>query len=117
MLLRCIDADVPNRCFKGTAWFKSAGSERDAALRAGVTAALDAGFRHIDEAEMYVLITVSYVFITVRSSYVLITVSYVTVRSSYVFITVSYVLITVRSSYVFITVRSSYVLITVSQRL
>ena len=68
VLLRCIDADVPNRCFKGTAWFKSAGSERDAALRAGVTAALDAGFRHIDEAEMYVLITV-------RSSYVLITVS------------------------------------------
>lgn len=103
MLLRCIDADVPNRCFKGTAWFKSAGSERDAALRAGVTAALDAGFRHIDEAEMYVLITVSYVFITVRSSYVL--------------ITVSYVLITVRSSYVFITVKSSCVLITVSQRL
>ena len=96
MLLRCIDADVPNRCFKGTAWFKSAGSERDAALRAGVTAALDAGFRHIDEAEMYVFIAV---------------------RSSSVFITVSYVLITVRSSYVFITVRSSYVLITVSQRL
>ena len=37
----------------GTAWFKTAGGTRDAALRAGVVAALDAGFRHIDEAEMY----------------------------------------------------------------
>jgi len=37
----------------GTAWFKSAGTERDKALQDGVLAALDAGFRHIDEAEMY----------------------------------------------------------------
>ena len=37
----------------GTAWYKSAGSAREAALRAGVAAALDAGYIHIDEAEMY----------------------------------------------------------------
>lgn len=37
----------------GTAWFKSAGTDREADLGAGVTAALDAGFTHIDEAEMY----------------------------------------------------------------
>jgi len=37
----------------GTAWFKAAGTEREAALQASVVAALDAGFRHLDEAEMY----------------------------------------------------------------
>ncbi|KAK3246187.1 hypothetical protein CYMTET_44266 [Cymbomonas tetramitiformis] len=37
----------------GTAWFGSAASEREEALIASVRAALDAGFRHIDEAEMY----------------------------------------------------------------
>jgi diketogulonate reductase-like aldo/keto reductase len=37
----------------GTAWFKSAGGTNDAALRAGVVAALTSGFRHLDEAEMY----------------------------------------------------------------
>jgi len=37
----------------GTAWFKSAGGDKDAAMREGITNALDAGFRHIDEAEMY----------------------------------------------------------------
>lgn len=37
----------------GTAWFKAAGTERENALIKGVEAALDAGYRHIDEAEMY----------------------------------------------------------------
>ena len=37
----------------GTAWFRSTGDEAVQALKAGVAAALDAGFRHIDEAEMY----------------------------------------------------------------
>jgi diketogulonate reductase-like aldo/keto reductase len=36
----------------GTAWFKS-GAERKAALESSLHQALDAGFRHIDEAEMY----------------------------------------------------------------
>mmetsp|Transcript_4109 Transcript_4109/g.10169 ORF Transcript_4109/g.10169 Transcript_4109/m.10169 type:complete len:312 (+) Transcript_4109:85-1020(+) len=37
----------------GTAWFKAEGTERETFLRDGVVAALDAGFRHLDEAEMY----------------------------------------------------------------
>ena len=36
----------------GTAWFRSSGV-RVQALKDGVIAALDAGFRHLDEAEMY----------------------------------------------------------------
>ena len=36
----------------GTAWFAS-GAERKAALESSLDQALDAGFRHIDEAEMY----------------------------------------------------------------
>ena len=36
----------------GTAWFKSA-DDRKPALKAAVHAALDAGFMHLDEAEMY----------------------------------------------------------------
>ena len=37
----------------GTAWFQSAGGGRETELIESVHAALDAGFRHIDEAEMY----------------------------------------------------------------
>lgn len=37
----------------GTAWVLSAGTEKEDPLRDGVVAALDAGFRHLDEAEMY----------------------------------------------------------------
>lgn len=36
----------------GTAWFKCA-DDRKQVLKAAVHAALDAGFTHIDEAEMY----------------------------------------------------------------
>ena len=36
----------------GTAWFKCA-NDRKQVLKAAVHAALDAGFTHIDEAEMY----------------------------------------------------------------
>jgi len=36
----------------GTAWYRSK-DEKVAALKAAVSSALDAGFRHIDEAEMY----------------------------------------------------------------
>lgn len=37
----------------GTAWFRSSGEEAVRALKDGVAAALDVGFRHLDEAEMY----------------------------------------------------------------
>jgi diketogulonate reductase-like aldo/keto reductase len=45
--------DMPSIAYGvGTAWFKS-GAERKAALESSLHQALDAGFRHIDEAEMY----------------------------------------------------------------
>lgn len=37
----------------GTAWFRSAETERKEELKASIKKALDAGFRHIDDAEMY----------------------------------------------------------------
>lgn len=37
----------------GTAWFKSAEKGQREELKESIKAALDAGFRHIDDAEMY----------------------------------------------------------------
>lgn len=37
----------------GTAWFNSSAEEKRLALIDALTSALDAGMRHIDEAEMY----------------------------------------------------------------
>lgn len=37
----------------GTAWFRSQGDEAIATLKQSLTSALDGGFRHVDEAELY----------------------------------------------------------------
>ena len=37
----------------GTAWLRSVGSEREAALEGAIVEALRAGFRHVDDAELY----------------------------------------------------------------